>query len=81
MRAETGPMKFGDDWTGLFIRGDNAMVYKMLLDIVCGKLNKVNLGAIEWAQLQGLIDLLSSAGEHRKNNEKQIMKEFDECKK
>jgi hypothetical protein len=25
-RAETGPMKFGDDWTGVFIRGDTALV-------------------------------------------------------
>jgi hypothetical protein len=26
-RPETGPMKFGDDWTGVFIRGDNAAGY------------------------------------------------------
>jgi hypothetical protein len=24
-RAETGVMQFGDDWPGVFIRGDNAM--------------------------------------------------------
>ena len=24
-RAETGPMQFGDDWPGVFIRGDNAV--------------------------------------------------------
>jgi hypothetical protein len=24
-RVETGPLKFGDDWTGVFIRGDDAM--------------------------------------------------------
>lgn len=23
-RVETGPVKFGDDWTGVFIRGDDA---------------------------------------------------------
>ena len=23
-RAETGPMRFGDDWAGVFVRGDNA---------------------------------------------------------
>lgn len=23
-RVETGPMRFGDDWTGVFFRGDNA---------------------------------------------------------
>jgi hypothetical protein len=26
-RVETGSVKFGNDWTGLFIRGDNAMYY------------------------------------------------------
>lgn len=26
-RAETGPLRFGDDWTGAFIRGDNAIEY------------------------------------------------------
>lgn len=35
IRAETGPMKFGDDWTGVFIRGDNALMGM--------------LPAIEWA--------------------------------
>lgn len=30
-RVETGPVQFGDDWTGLFIRGDNAMA--LALDI------------------------------------------------
>lgn len=24
-RIETGPVKFGDDWTGFFIRGDEAI--------------------------------------------------------
>lgn len=81
MRAETGPMKFGDDWTGLFIRGDHAMSYKILLDIICSELSKNNLGEIEWAQLQGLIDLFGSADERAKNSENQIMKEFVECKK
>ncbi len=26
-RAETGAMCFGDDWRGLFIRGDNALAF------------------------------------------------------
>jgi hypothetical protein len=26
-RPETGPMQFGDDWCGIFIRGDNAFLY------------------------------------------------------
>lgn len=27
MRTETGPLKIGDDWTGAFIRGDEALGY------------------------------------------------------
>jgi hypothetical protein len=30
-RVETGPVQFGDDWPGLFIRGDNAFGYAMSL--------------------------------------------------
>jgi hypothetical protein len=30
-RVETGPTQFGDDWPGVFIRGDNALWYAHLL--------------------------------------------------
>src|SRR5215471_16043620 len=33
-RAETGPMSFGDDWPGVFIRGDNAMMHAMKLRLL-----------------------------------------------
>lgn len=28
-RVETGVVQFGDDWPGVFIRGDNAAYYSM----------------------------------------------------
>ncbi len=31
-RAETGPMQFGNDWPGLFVRGDNAAHYAFALE-------------------------------------------------
>ena len=31
-RVETGPTRFGEDWPGLFIRGDEALGYAMQLD-------------------------------------------------
>lgn len=31
-RAETGPMQFGGDWPGTFIRGDNAAMYAIHLE-------------------------------------------------
>jgi hypothetical protein len=30
-RIETGSLQFGDDWPGIFIRGDDAFDYAMLL--------------------------------------------------
>ena len=31
-RIETGPTQIGDDWPGVFIRGDNAVHYAVHLD-------------------------------------------------
>lgn len=31
-RPETGPMQFGDDWPGVFIRGDNALYDSYMLN-------------------------------------------------
>lgn len=31
-RVETGPTRFGDDWCGLFIRGDNAFAYSLAVE-------------------------------------------------
>lgn len=33
-RPETGPMQFGDDWPGIFIRGDNALFFARQLGAV-----------------------------------------------
>ena len=30
-RVETGPVQFGNDWPGVFIRGDNAAYYAFTL--------------------------------------------------
>jgi len=30
-RVETGPVQFGDDWPGYFIRGDNAFAIRMAI--------------------------------------------------
>lgn len=33
-RVETGPVQFGEDWPGVFIRGDNAFAYRLALSNV-----------------------------------------------
>lgn len=32
-RVETGPLQFGDDWPGIFIRGDNALGDAQMLEM------------------------------------------------
>ena len=31
-RVECGPVQFGDDWPGVFLRGDHALHYAMTLE-------------------------------------------------
>lgn len=52
-RVETGPVQFGDDWPGVFLRGDCAGPYAMLLhglltgdDGQAGGLTKILLGGL-----------------------------------
>lgn len=57
-RVETGPVQFGTDWPGVFIRGDNAMAKAMLLhDIITGTISAehARIG------LTGLYDTMRSA--------------------
>jgi len=56
-RVETGPVQFGDDWPGVFVRGDNAFGYAMALQEAMEKipegLNKI--------QIKSLCELLHGA--------------------
>lgn len=40
-RVETGPVQFGDDWPGTFIRGDDSFRFKCSIDLL-----------MEWMQQQ-----------------------------
>lgn len=63
-RVETGPVKFGDDWTGTFIRGDNAANYSMHLEMVIDILERVpNIYPLITPVLRGLLDDLKSSNE------------------
>jgi hypothetical protein len=57
-RVETGPLKFGDDWTGVFIRGDDAMfTADMLRRLLYGDQINLELG------LKRILKYLDSAKE------------------
>lgn len=50
MRVETGVVQFGEDWPGLFIRGDNAAMYACalnnLIEGTAGPLDKMYVGGL-----------------------------------
>lgn len=56
-RAETGVIQFGDDWPGIFIRGDNACAFAMYLRSV---LDGHDPGGIYTRALGRFADLLES---------------------
>lgn len=57
-RVETGAVQFGDDWPGVFIRGDNAGHYAMVLKDM---LASTTLGPIDKMTLSSLQRLLADA--------------------
>lgn len=59
VRVEGGPIMFGDDWPGLFIRGDEAMHYAFALRDVL--LDKPDIGLITRRVLEGLLNALESS--------------------
>lgn len=59
-RIETGVVEFGDDWKGIYLRGDDAMAYGILIDQMLQ--NKKNL--ITEIQLKSLVELLFSCKEN-----------------
>ena len=52
-RVETGPIQFEDDWTGLFIRGDEALHYGM---VIRDALERLESGT-PWASTAELVAL------------------------
>ena len=80
-RPETGTMRFQDDWTGLFVRGDNAMYYAYKLRTALELLERDaparDYDAFLKMELEGLIRLFSSCMHGPGvEPEAQLMKEF-----
>ena len=86
MRPETGPMKFGGDWRGVFIRGDNAFAFAQALKVIFatvspekdyGKLSIAERIAVQ--QLHGFLELLESANERKPVQELQHLRPYSYC--
>lgn len=58
-RVETGPVQFGNDWPGVFIRGDNAMYYAMMLRIAIACIGDTGAGGVK-SNLESLERVLQS---------------------
>lgn len=58
-RVESGPVRFGDDWAGLWLRGDNCLAYALALRAL--KADKADAFAV--AGVDGLITALESTNE------------------
>lgn len=76
-RPETGPMEFENDWRGVFIRGDNAAYYAMLLKRVLNSKNEDEL-SFSKIQLESLLNLLNGSNQFIEQ-EVQLLKPFDQC--
>jgi hypothetical protein len=73
-RLETGILKPEGDWNGIFIRGDDALMYarrlQVLFDAFEARAGSNDISPEEiaaWAKLTELADLLQSCRSHRKN--------------
>lgn len=66
-RPETGPMKFGDDWTGVFIRGDEALMHFLpALEMAVEHMPKEEfMDMLGRRAVLNLIELLQKADERR----------------
>jgi hypothetical protein len=79
-RPETGPMKFGDDWTGVFIRGDYAGPMAFYLSLALERIKAARvLEPLDVIQLEDLCATLGNSNEFGERVGLQQMKAFDEC--
>lgn len=62
-RVESGSVQFGDDWPGVFIRGDNALYYALNLRSALPQITD----PLTVLQLDGLARLLESADARRQS--------------
>jgi len=76
VRPETGPMQFGDDWPGVFVRGDNALHYALCLKVAINSIDEKDF--IIKSHLKGLYNLLTSCLQHHQNfSEDEVQKARD----
>lgn len=82
-RPETGPMRFGCDWTGVFMRGDNAFNYANCLERILSEAKHKDINTIDFVILHDLMTLLQESNDQNRSekSEKEVqkLKEFLDC--
>jgi hypothetical protein len=68
-------MRFGDDWTGLFLRGDNAMYYAQMLRMILPPQPTSLAEMTVW----GLVRLLEGTDERGVLKSPQMLKPYADC--
>lgn len=59
-RVESGVVQFGDDWPGVFLRGDHACSYAFTLLIAVSQIREgIPLTAIQFSMLESIGKILS----------------------
>lgn len=76
-RPETGPIQFGEDWPGYFIRGDNAGYLAMVLKEVLDRTESED-NILENIPLRGLVQGLQSSNVSS-GEPVQELRPFDQC--
>lgn len=77
-RAETGAMQFGDDWPGVFIRGDDAHFFGHQLASVLASTEAPTMDPIARFVLEGLRDTLLAC-DVRKKPTPSMLAEYAAC--
>lgn len=78
VRPETGPMRFGEDWPGIFIRGDCAFGFAMSLQTLANKQLDPNIRSIYAAQAEALAKLLLACDVSKKSPT-QTLRSWKDC--
>jgi hypothetical protein len=80
MRTETGYIQFGDDWRGIFIRGDNAYAMALTIHLAMQALEGRDDQTGTYKQLEGIQLFLSKVNQNKFPDEHvQKMKSFADC--
>lgn len=67
-RIETGPVQFGDDWPGTFIRGDSAAYYAMTINTILEKYGDSMDPIMQRVPLNNLMIALNGSNIHFSDN-------------